>query len=151
MVSTAVTADEFLKSLPEDRRNALSKLRSIFRSALPKGYSETFSSGMINFVVPHALYPQGYHCNPKSALSFLSVASQKNFVAVYHMGLYADQDLLKWFTTEYSKHSTTKPDMGKSCIRFRKPGQIPFDLIRQLAGKMSVKDWISLYEKNLKR
>jgi hypothetical protein len=98
-------------------------------------------------VVPHSLYPAGYHCNPEQPLPFISIASQKNFIALYHMGIYADKKLLEWFTKEYPKHSQTKLDMGKSCIRFKKPEQIPFQLIGELVSKMTPKDWIATYEK----
>ncbi len=103
--------------------------------------------GMIGYVVPHTLYPKGYHCKPTDPLPFMNIASQKNFIAVYHMGLYADPQLLKWFTQEYPKHSTQKLDMGKSCIRFKKPDQIPFKLLGELAAKMTPTQWIQLYEK----
>lgn len=106
---------------------------------------------MLGYVVPHSLYPAGYHCDPKTPLPFLAIASQKNFIALYHMGIYAKPELLKWFTTEYPKHSTAKLDMGKSCIRFKKPEHIPYTLIAELAKKMTVKDWIATYEMNLKR
>lgn len=108
------------------------------------------SYGMLGYVVPHSLYPDGYHCDPKLPLPFMNIASQKNFIAVYHMGVYADPKLLKWFTTEYAKHSKLKLDMGKSCIRFKKVDEIPFKLFAELASKMTPRDWIALYEKNLK-
>jgi hypothetical protein len=106
---------------------------------------------MIGYVIPHTLYPAGYHCKPELPLPFLNIASQKNFIAVYHMGMYADKKLLDWFTAEFPKHSKAKLDMGKSCIRFKKPEQIPFELIGELASKMTVKEWIALYEKNYKK
>jgi hypothetical protein len=105
---------------------------------------------MIGFVVPHALYPAGYHCAPQQPLTFISLASQKNFVALYHMGLYADTDLLQWWTNEYPRHSKTKLDMGKSCIRFKKPEHIPFELIAELCTKMTVQQWIEINEATLK-
>ncbi|MGV3640687.1 MAG: DUF1801 domain-containing protein, partial [Adhaeribacter sp.] len=109
------------------------------------------SYGMIGYVVPHSLYPAGYHCDPKQPLPFMGVASQKNFVSVYHMGLYSDPELLNWFTGEYPKHCKTKLDMGKSCIRFKKPEQVPFELLGELAAKLSPREWIDLYEAKLKR
>lgn len=108
------------------------------------------SYGMIGYVVPHSIYPSGYHCTPKLPLPFMNIASQKNFIALYHMGIYANPELLEWFTTEFPKHSTQKLDMGKGCIRFKKFDQIPFDLIAELAGKMSVEDWINCYETQIK-
>jgi hypothetical protein len=151
MQSSAKTPDEYYKSLPEDRKKAMTELRNQLRKNIPKGFQETMQYGMPGFSVPHSKYPAGYHCDPRQALPFLGVASQKNFIAVYHMGLYADPKLLKWFTSEYPKHSKRKLDMGKSCIRFRNPTEIPFDLIGQLATKMTPEDWIALYEKHIKR
>ena len=146
MQSKATTPDEYLASLTEDRKKAMTELRKIILANLPKGFKEGMSYGMLGYCVPHELYPDGYHCDPKLPLPFMSVASQKNFIAVYHMGVYADPALLKWFTEEYAKHSKVKLDMGKSCIRFKKPEQIPFKLIGELASKITVKQWIDMYE-----
>lgn len=151
MQSKAATPDEYFAGLPEDRQAAMNELRKAIKKNLPKGFKETMSYGMVGYVVPHSLYPDGYHCDPKLPLPFLAIASQKNFIAVYHMGIYADPKLLKWFTEEFAKHSKLKLDMGKSCIRFKKPDQIPFKLIGELTSKMSVKNWIDLYESGLKR
>ncbi len=142
------TVKDYIQTLPEDRQSATIKLCSLLKKNLPKGFEECISYGMIGYSVPHSLYPKGYHCDPKIALPFLSIASQKNFIALYHMGIYADADLLKWFTQEYPKHCTAKLDMGKSCIRFKKADQIPFELIAELATKMTPKQWIECYEKN---
>lgn len=142
---------DYLVALPADRRQALEALRTIFRKNLPKGFQEEMNYGMIGYVVPHTLYPKGYHCKPTDPLPFIHIASQKNFIAVYHMGLYADPDLMKWFTQAFPKHSTQKLDMGKSCIRFKKPDQIPFKLIGELASKMTPKQWIQLYEKAFRK
>jgi hypothetical protein len=117
---------------------------------LPKGFEETLNYGLIGYVVPHSIYPNGYHCNPKLPVPFMNIASQKNFIAVYHMGLYANPELLNWFVQEYPKHCNTKLDMGKSCIRFKKTNQIPFDLIAELSKKISVKEWIETYENTIK-
>lgn len=151
MQSKAATPDEYIESLPDDRKKAISELRKVIKKNLPKGFSEEMSYGAIGYVVPHRIYPEGYHCDPKLPLPFLSIASQKNNIAVYHMGIYADEKLLKWFTQEYPKHTKDKLDMGKSCIRFRKTENIPYKLIGELASKMSPADWIALYEKNMKR
>lgn len=147
----ANSPEQYLEQLPEDRRQAVSELRKVISENLPEGFSETVGYGMLAFVVPHSLYPKGYHCDPKLALPFINIASQKNFVALYHMGIYASKELHDWFVGEYPKHSKTKLDMGKSCIRFKKPDQIPFALIAELATKMSAQDWVSLYEHNLQR
>lgn len=151
MQSSAISPQEYIDELPEERKPAMIELRKIIKNNLPKDFSEVMSYGMIGYVIPHSVYPDGYHCDPKLPLPFMNIASQKNFIAVYHMGVYADKALYKWFTTEYTRHGTTKLDMGKSCIRFKKPDQIPFKLIGELASKMTAKEWISIYEKNYKR
>lgn len=151
MQSTAKTPAEYVDSLPDERKIVIENIRKTVLDNLPEGFEETMSYGMLGYVVPHSVYPDGYHCDPKTPLPFLSVASQKNFIAFYHMGIYADETLLNWFVTEYPKHCKTKLDMGKSCIRFKKMNDIPLELLGQLVAKMSVQDWISLYEKNLKR
>jgi uncharacterized protein YdhG (YjbR/CyaY superfamily) len=150
MKIVATTIAEYLDNVPEDKNAAFRKLVEVIRQNIPKGFEEQLSYGMIGFVVPHSLYPAGYHCNPKLPLPFVNVASQKNFIALYHMGIYAKPDLLKWFVDEFPKHSASKLDMGKSCIRFKKPDQIPFDLIAALMGKMSVNEWIGNYESAFK-
>ena len=142
---------EYIENLPDDRKIVIEKLREIINQNLPKGFQETISYGMIGWVVPHSIYPAGYHCDPKLPVPFLSIASQKNFVAVYHMGIYADEKLLNWFVLEYPKHCKRKLDMGKSCIRFKKIEEIPFELIGELCEKMSVEQWVQLYEKSFKK
>jgi len=151
MQSKSETVEEYLMDLPEDRKVAMNKLRTIILENIPKGFVETMSYGMIGYVVPHSLYPDGYHCDPKLPLPFINIASQKNFIALYHMGIYANPELLKWFTEEFPKHSSQKLDMGKSCIRFKKVDQIPFDLIAELVRKVSVEDWIKNYESAVKK
>ena len=151
MQSTAKTPAEYVDSLPDERKSVIENIRKTVLDNLPEGFEETMGYGMLGYVVPHSIYPSGYHCDPKMPLPFISVASQKNFIAFYHMGIYADETLLNWFVAEYPKHCKTKLDMGKSCIRFKKMNDIPLELLGQLVAKMSVQDWISLYEKNLKR
>jgi len=151
VISKAATPEQYLKDLPADRKEPIMKLRETVLKNLPKGFKEVMGYGMLGYVVPHELYPQGYHCDPKQPLPFANIASQKNFIALYHMGLYMNPKLLKWFTEEYSKQSTTKLDMGKSCIRFKKPEHIPYKLIGELIKKISVDDWIKIYESALKR
>lgn len=151
MQSTAKTPAEYVDSLPDERKIVIENIRKTVLDNLPKGFEETMGYGMLGYVVPHSIYPSGYHCDPKTPLPFMGMASQKNFIAFYHMGIYADEKLLNWFVTEYPKHCKTKLDMGKSCIRFKKMNDIPMELLGQLVAKMSVQDWISLYEKNLKR
>lgn len=151
MQSKATTPEQYVKELPEDRKEGVSKLRETVVKNLPKGFKETMGYGMLGYVVPHEIYPAGYHCDPKMPLPFAGIASQKNFIAFYHMGVYANPALLKWFAEEYAKHSPAKLDMGKSCIRFKKPEHIPYKLIGELVKKISVKDWIKTYEEMLKR
>jgi hypothetical protein len=151
MTSDATTADEYINSLPADRKEAINKLRQTILQNLPQGFKEEVGPGMLNYVVPHEKYPAGYHCNPKQPLPFISLASQKNFIALYHMGIYAMPHILKWFEKEYPKHSPSKLDMGKSCIRLKKPEHIPFKLIGELMQKISVDEWISFYEKSIKK
>jgi hypothetical protein len=147
----ADSPDHYIDQLPEDRKQAITLLRKVILENLPTGYKETIGYGMIGYVVPHTLYPAGYHADPKLPLPFLNIASQKNFVAVYHMGLYASKQLLSWFTSEYSKQSKYKLDMGKGCIRFKKIDHIPYKLIGELASKITPADWIKMYETNLKK
>jgi uncharacterized protein YdhG (YjbR/CyaY superfamily) len=151
MTSEAKTPAQYIKELPADRKEAVSELRNAVLKNIPEGFTEVMSYGMLGYVVPHEIYPAGYHCNPKLPLPFVAIASQKNFIAFYHMGIYANPALLKWFVDEYPKHSKAKLDMGKSCIRFKKPEHIPHKLIGELIKKVTVKDWIESYEKNLKK
>ena len=151
MQSKASTVDQYVKELPADRKDAVNELRNAINKNLPKGFEEVMSYGMIGYVVPHKLYPPGYHCTPELPLPFAGLASQKNSINFYHMGIYADPAMLKWFTEEFKKVSSKKLDMGKSCMRFKKPEDIPYKLIGQLMKKMTVKDWVSVYEKNLKK
>lgn len=151
MRSTANTVEEYLDSLPAEYKEPLKKLRQTVQKHLPKGFSETMSYGMIGYVVPHSIYPVGYHGNPQQPLPFINIALQKNFIAFYHMGMYADVQLTEWFKKEYRKHSKAKLDMGKSCVRFKKPEEIPFKLIAELVAKVTPLQWIALYERNFKR
>ncbi|MGV3632138.1 MAG: DUF1801 domain-containing protein [Bacteroidota bacterium] len=151
MQSTVNTIEEYLEEVPEERKAAILRLRQTIKDNLPKGFSEKMSYGMVGYGVPHSIYPAGYHCDPKQALPFVSFASQKNFIALYHMGIYSKPELLDWFTAEFPKHSKKKLDMGKSCIRFKKPEDIPFELIAELMQKVTVEDWIETYEMHVKR
>lgn len=146
----ANSPEEYIEQLPIERQPVISKLRAIISKNLPKGFNEQMSYGMLGWVVPHSIYPDGYHCDTKLALPFVNLASQKNFVAVYHSGIYADSKLHEWFVKEYPKYVKTKLDMGKSCIRFKKMETIPYELIGELCAKMTVAEWVALYEKNVK-
>jgi len=147
----ARTPEEYIAKLPEERKKVVSAIRKTIIENLPKGFEETINYGLIGYVVPHSIYPQGYHVNPKLPLPFINIASQKNFITLYHMGLYTDKRLLEWFIGEYPKHSKLKLDIGKSCIRFKKPDQIPYKLIGELVLKISVNEWIELYEHQIKK
>ncbi|MES1220396.1 MAG: DUF1801 domain-containing protein [Bacteroidota bacterium] len=151
MQSKASSPEEYIAEIPADRQAAFKKLRQTIKKNLPKGFKEEMSYGMIGYVIPHDKYPAGYHCNPSLPLPFMNIASQKNFIAVYNMGVYANPALLKWFIDAHAKASPKKLDMGKSCIRYKKPEDIPFELIGELASKISPDEWIALYEKNYKR
>jgi uncharacterized protein YdhG (YjbR/CyaY superfamily) len=146
----AKTVEEYFEQIPDERKLAMNKLWETIRDNIPKGFAEDLNYGLPGFVVPHSVYPDGYHCDPKQPLPFINIASQKNFVALYHMGVYAIPDLLKWFTDNYPKHSKTKLDMGKSCVRFKKIDQIPYKLIGELVSKITVNDWIGYYESTVK-
>lgn len=143
--------DDYISKCPEDRKDAMQKLSDSVRNNLDAKFEEAMSYGMPGWVVPHSIYPNGYHCKPAEPLPFMSMASQKNFIAFYHMGLYANEDLMKWFVSEYPKHCSKKLDMGKSCIRFKKVEDIPYDLIGELVSKMTADEWISLYEEKIKK
>lgn len=147
----AISPENYVEQLSEERKLAISKLRQTILSNLPEGFKEEMNYGMIGYVIPHSIYPPGYHCNPKLPLPFINIASQKNFIAFYHMGIYAEKEILDWFTSEYPKHSELKLDMGKSCIRFKKPEHIPFELIGELVQKITVEKWIEIYELNFKK
>lgn len=151
MQSKATTPEQYIAEMPKERQEVFKKLRASIKKNLPKGFKETMCYGMIGYVVPHSIYPAGYHCDPKQALPFMNIASQKNFIAVYSMGVYARPGLLKWFTDAHKKASSKKLDMGKSCIRYKKPEDIPLDLIGELASKITSEEWIAVYEKNIKR
>ncbi len=147
----ANSPEDYIKQLSEERQLIISKLRKTIKEHLPKGFEETISYGMIGYVVPHSIYPDGYHCNPKEPLPFMSFASQKNSINVYHMGLYSKKELYDWFVSEYPKYSKTKLDMGKSCIRFKKINDIPFELIGELSKKIKVQECVDIYESAIKK
>ena len=150
MQSKSTTVKEYLEELPEERIESFNKLRTIILKNIPKGFEECMSYGMVGYVVPHKLYPKGYHCDPKLPLPFVALGSQKHFIALHHMGIYGNAELLEWFVNEYPKHSKGKLDMGKGCIRFKRMDDIPYKLIGDLMKKISVKDYILKHENALK-
>lgn len=146
-MTSKFAVDEYLTSLPDERREIMTRLRQTIKKNIPKGFQEVMIYGSPGWVVPHSLYSQGYHCDPAVPLPFINVASQKNHIAVYHMGIYSSGPLLEWFKGEWPKHSSKKFDMGKSCIRFKKADDVPVALIGELAAKMTPQEWIEIYEK----
>lgn len=147
----AASPEDYISQVPEDRQDTLKKLRKVIKDNLPKGFEEGLIYKMIGYYVPHSVYPDGYHCDPKTPLPFMSFASQKNSVNLYHSGIYANPELHEWFVNEYPKHCNLKLDMGKSCIRFKKMDKIPFELIGELTRKMTCDEWINIYETVLKK
>ncbi len=147
----ATSVDDYIDQIPEDRKAVINKLRKVVLDNLPKGFEEGLNYKMIGYYVPHSKYPGGYHCDPKLPLPFMNIASQKNSINIYHMGLYAKKEFLDWFVSEYPKHCKRKLDMGKSCIRFKKMDEIPFELIGTLVSKMTADQWIEIYENTLKK
>ena len=150
MQSKATTVSQYISELPEDRKKAMTKLRTVIKKNIPKGFQERMGYGMPGYDVPLSKYPAGYHCNPKLPLPFMGFASQKNYIAIYHMGIYADPKLLKWFVDAHAQVSSKKLDMGKSCIRYKKPSDIPYELIGELVSKITPQTWISMYESRLR-
>ncbi|WP_040279335.1 DUF1801 domain-containing protein [Psychroserpens damuponensis] len=151
MTSKATTPEEYINQLPDDRKAPITKLNNLIIKHMPKGLEAGMGYGMLAYYVPKSIYPNGYHCKPFPPLPFINLASQKNFIALYHSGLYAKKELYDWFVAEYPKHCKYKLDMGKSCVRFKKMEDIPYDLIEQLLSKMSVEEWIEIYETAIKK
>jgi len=143
--------EEYLAAVPEDRKPVMEKLRKVILDNLPEGFEEQLSYGMIGYVVPLSRYPKGYHVKEGEPLPFISLASQKNHIALYHMGLYGKPEVEEWFVKEYAERVPTKLDMGKSCIRFKNPDHIPYDLVAELCQKMAVDEYIQAYETALNR
>ena len=142
---------DYTNSLTSDRKTTITQLINVIEQNIPKGFEKVMNYGMPSFVIPHSIYPNGYHCDTTLPLPFIGVSNQKSSISLHHMGLYADPELLNWFKSEYPKHSNTKLDMGKSCIRFKKFNEIPYELIGILSNKMTVKNWIDIYEQNIKK
>ena len=151
MTSEETTPEAYIAQLPEDRKAPITKLNNLIKKHMPKGLEAGMGYGMLAYYVPKSIYPAGYHCKPFPPLPFINLASQKNFIALYHSGMYTKKELYDWFVAEYPKHCKYKLDMGKSCVRFKKIDDIPYDLIEQLLGKMSVEEWITIYENALKK
>ena len=142
---------KYINLLEADRKNPIIELINVIEKNIPIGFEKNMNYGMPSFVVPHSIYPNGYHCDTTLPLPFIGISNLKSSISLYHMGLYADSELLSWFKSEYSKHLNTKLDMGKGCIIFKKFNEIPYGLIGVLSTKMTVKDWIDIYEQNIKK
>jgi len=151
MTYEANTPEEYVAQIPEERKPIISKLTKIIKDNLPEGFEEVLNYKMLGYYVPHSIYPEGYHCDPKLPLPFMNLASQKNSINLYHSGIYAKKELYDWFVAEYPKHAKRKLDMGKSCIRFKKMDDIPYDLISELCTKLTVNKWINIYESGIKK
>lgn len=151
MKAAGSTVQEILENVPQERMESFTKLHDVIVKNLPLGFIAAISYGGLGYVIPHSLYPAGYHCKPSEPLPFAGIASQKNSINFYHMGIYSDPKLLNWFVTEYPKYCNHKLDMGKSCVRFKKIDEIPYELIGELMKKMSAQEWIAIYESNLKK
>lgn len=145
-----MTVNEYLAQVAEDQAKPFGKLRQAIRKGLPPGFEETVNYGMIGYVVPHSLYAPGYHCNPKEPLPFMNIAAKKGNISLYHMGIYGNPGLKKWFFDELAKSSRHKIDAGKGCVKFKYYDEIPFELVRELASRISVEDWIDYYERNIR-
>ncbi len=147
-IEKRMTPEDYINQQPLERQAALRKLRQVILDNLPKGFKEVIQYGMIGYVVPHEIFPDGYHVNPKEPLPFMGLANQKGYIAIYHMGIYADKSLMEWFVKSYEALNIGKLDMGKSCIRLKKLNKIPIELIGELCKMMQVEDYISIYIKH---
>lgn len=144
----ANTFEDYISQIPEERQEIFTQMIEVIRQNLPDGFHEQIHYNMPAWVVPHSIFPDGYHCDPKLPLPFLNLGNQKNYIALYHMGVYSDSKIYDWFVEEYPKHCQRKLDMGKSCIRFKKMDDIPLKLIGELVTKMNVQDWIEKYTRS---
>ena len=138
--------EAYILRQPPERIDALNRLRETILLHLPSGFEETMQYGMITYVVPKSLFPAGYHVNPSDPLPFLSLANQKQYIALYHLGLYARPDLFKWFSDSYAALAVGKLDIGKSCIRFKNTSKIPYDLIAALCEKLTPEAFVAIYQ-----
>lgn len=151
MQSDAKTPQEYMDRLPDDRKDIMERLRAAVLEHLPEGLEEIMLYGMVCYVIPHSIYPKGYHVDPKLPLTMLGIASQKNHIALYHMALYAFPPVYEWFTAAYTQAAGKKPDIGKGCIRFRPTANIPYDLLGELCAKISVCEYIRTYEQTMEK
>jgi hypothetical protein len=153
MQSKATTVSAYLASLPPDRRKAIESVRAVILANLDKDYEEGMQYGMIGYYVPHRVYPSGYHVDAEHPLPFAALASQKNYMSVYVMGLYcgcvdgvSDNALAKWFNEAWAK-TGKKLDKGKACIRFKKLDDLALDVLGEAIRRLPAKKYIEVYEK----
>ncbi len=142
MKSDAATVEEYISELSEERREAVTTVREMVLANLPSGYEEVMDFGMIAYVVPLSVCPKTYNGHP---LMYAAIASEKNYVSVHLMNIYANQDTQRWFVESY-KATGKRMNMGKSCVRFRKLEDLPLELIGEAVGRTSMEDWVAVYE-----
>lgn len=148
MQSKATTVSDYLKSLPEDRRQAIEAVLQAVRRHLDADIEEGMNYGMVGWYVPHRVFPQGYHCNPKQPLPYAGLASQKNHMSLYLMWTYEDTEEEAWLRAAWTKDGR-KLDMGKCCIRFKKIEDVPLDVVAEAIRRMPAKKHIAWYESKL--
>ncbi len=151
MTTSKITVTDILNNIISDRKIPFNTLHNVIVEHLPNGFETAICYGMISYIVPHSLYPAGYHCKPQEPLQFAAIASQKNAITLYHLGLYGNTELMDWWRREYPKYSKQKLDMGKGCVRFKNFDDLPFQLVGELMSKITVPQWIAYYEANLKK
>lgn len=149
MQSKATTVAAYLNELPADRRAAIEAVRNVILANLDKDYEEGMQYGMIGYYVPHRVYPAGYHCDPKQPLPFANLASQKNYMSIYLMGVYGSSGLAQWFNQAWAA-SGKKLDMGKCCVRFKKIEDVALDVIAEAIRRQTTAKYVEQYESALK-
>ena len=145
MQSQATSVAAYLKSLPEDRRQALEAVRKVVLAHLDKDFEEGMQYGMIGYYVPHRIYPAGYHCDPKQPLPYAALASQKAHMSIYLNCLYTSPEDTAWFQAAW-KAAGKKLDAGKSCVRFKKLEDLALDVIGEAVGRVTAKQFVARYE-----
>ncbi|MEZ6098866.1 MAG: DUF1801 domain-containing protein [Pirellulaceae bacterium] len=143
------SVEQYLASLSVERQEMVGAIRHVILQNLPKGYEEGIQYNMIGYYVPHSVYPAGYHCDPRQPVPFVNLASQKNYVSLYLFCIYVNEELVEWFRDAWTSMGK-KLDMGKSCIRIKKPDDVPLKLIGQTVKKVPVKKFLASYEESLK-
>ena len=155
MQSTATTVQAYLDALPAERRVIIDAVHNVIRANLDPAYAEVMQYGMMSWVIPHSVHPPGYHCNPKEPVPFAALASQKNYVSLYLMGLYVgcketeETEELAWFQNAWAASGKKKLDMGKACVRFKKLDDTPLDVIGEAIRRMPAQRYLSTYTQTL--